>query len=363
MSSEAACPSMKVCLLALWSDSLTYTVARALAFAGHDITVWVADVERDRGSGWSLSGRLAALPGVTVVADPTARPAAGFDLLIVQGHPQLIGHRAVLDLLAPHAPRITAISAGDRSKPYRQALRLQWREWRWYGRWFRAVGGVVYKDGYYPLDWLGLFRTRRVVGFDAHSKFLQDAVLFDAIHARDWRSDAVRPLRANFLGSRDPAVRGRILDSVESYFKTSEDGPRMAWHAYSDAQPAALGPEDFLRVLTDSDFTLSPPGYSRVTHRPVEALLRGSIPVLNADELELYDLGLADGVNCVAVRPGGWPAAMERIVRMDAAAISGMRRNIEAMLDGRVAYPALARDMSRRLGLDQPADVRQESAP
>jgi hypothetical protein len=125
----------------------------------------------------------------------------------------------------------------------------------------------------------------------------------------------------------------------------------MLWHAYSDAQPAALSPEDFLRALTDSDFTLAPPGYSLVTHRPVEALLRGSIPVLNRDELDLYDLGLADGVNCIAVPPGGWPDAMERIIGMDASAIVGMRRNIQAMVPDRVAYPALARDMAHRLGL------------
>jgi hypothetical protein len=362
---------MRVCLLALWSDSLTYTMARALAFAGHTVTVWVADVERDRQSDWSLSRRIAAIPGVTVVADPTASPPDRIDQLIVQGHPQLRFHRNALDLLAPRASRLTAVSAGDRSRSLRQAIRIQWQEWRWYGRWFAKVKRIAYKDGHYPLDWLGVFRSRRVVGFDAHSKFLQDARLFDAIHASDWQSNTPRPLRANFLGSRDPAVRSRILDSVESYFvpsgpSSSPDagsGQRMAWHAYSDAQPAALSPEDFLRVLSESDFTLSPPGYSLVTHRPVEALLRGSIPVLNADELDLYDLGLADGVNCIAVPPGGWPAAMDRVVRMSAAQITDMRRNIAAMLDTQVAYPALARNMSRRLGLDRPEIASTEPAP
>jgi hypothetical protein len=126
----------------------------------------------------------------------------------------------------------------------------------------------------------------------------------------------------------------------------------MVWRAYSDAQPAALSPDEFLKVLTESDFTLSPPGYSLVTHRPVEALLRGSIPVLNAGELDLYDLGLADGVNCIAVPPGGWPAAMERITGMSDTDIFAMRRNVQAMLANRVAYPALSRDMSQRLGLN-----------
>jgi hypothetical protein len=104
--------------------------------------------------------------------------------------------------------------------------------------------------------------------------------------------------------------------------------------------------------LTDSDFTLSPPGYSLVTHRPVEALLRGSIPVLNTDELDLYDLDLVDGVNCIAVPSGEWPAAMDRIIHMDESEIVAMRRNIQVMLTERVAYPALSRNMCRRLGLD-----------
>jgi hypothetical protein len=124
----------------------------------------------------------------------------------------------------------------------------------------------------------------------------------------------------------------------------------MVWHVYSDAEPAALGQQEFLDVLSRSAFTLAPLGYSHVTHRPIEALLRGSIPVLSADELDLYDLGLADGVNCVAVARGGWPRAMRRIVAMTDTEIAGMRRNIQAMLADKVAYPALARDMVRRLG-------------
>lgn len=346
---------MNVCLLALWSDSLTYTVARAVAFTGHQVLVWVADVERDQGSDWSLSPRLATIPGVKVIADRSARPPEKIDQLIVQGHPQLLHHREVLDLLAARAARLTAITAGDRSRPFRQALRLQWREWRWYGNWFGKVKCIAYKDGPYRIDWLGLFRPRRVVGFDAHSKFLQDEKLFRALHAQDWDSNTPRPIRANFLGSRDPATRGRILDSVEDFFTSATPagvGQRMVWHAYSDAQPAALSGEAFLQVLTDSDFTLAPPGYSLVTHRPIEALLRGSIPVLHADELDLYDLGLVDGVNCIAVAPHGWRAAMQRIVDMSSAEVAGMRENIRAMLEEKVAYPALARDISRRLGLE-----------
>jgi len=180
--------------------------------------------------------------------------------------------------------------------------------------------------------------------------------LFRAIHAQDWKSDSRRPIRANFVGSRDPARRGQILDSIDAYFFNTFPGDNeqkhMVWHVYSDARPAALSPVEFLNTLANSDFTLSPPGYSLVTHRPVEALLRGSIPVINADELDLYDLGLADGMNCIAVSKGGWPAAMDRITRMGEVEIVAMRRNVLAMLNERVVYPALSRNICRRLGLD-----------
>jgi hypothetical protein len=279
----------------------------------------------------------------------------GFDVLIVQGHPALLTRRAVLDRLAPLAREITAISSGDRSKTARQALALQWREWRWYGRWFGKVRRIAYKDGFHPVDALGLLRPRRVVGFDAHSKFLQDAGLFRAIHARDWEPGVVRPVRANFIGSRDPASRSRILDSVENRFVCAGPGPRMVWHAYTDAQPAALSGAQFLQALTDSDFTLSPPGYSLVTHRPVEALLRGSIPILNQDELDLYALDLVDGVNCIAVPPGGWAAAIDRIQRMEQPEIVAMRRHVQALVPKRVDYGPLARDMGARLGVTSSA--------
>lgn len=348
---------MAVCVLALWSDSLTYTIARALAFSGHKVVVWVADVQRDQGSTWSLSGRIAAIPGAEVVADAAAEPPSRIGRLIVQGHPLLLGYNDTLDRLATRADRITAVSYGDRVRPYRQALGLQWRELRWYGRWIPRITQVVYKDGFYPVDLFRLLKPRYVVGFDAHSHFLRDQVLFEAIHAEDWTPEEMRGVRANFLGSRDPQRRERILASVEPFFSADAgsglaQGKRMVWHAYTDAQPAALSPLDFLKALAESDFTLAPPGYSLVTHRPVEALLRGSIPVLNASELDLYDLGLSDGVNCIAVPPGGWADAMQRIVGMSEAEVVAMRKNIRAMLSERVNYPALARDISRRLGVD-----------
>jgi hypothetical protein len=215
----------------------------------------------------------------------------------------------------------------------------------------------VYKDGFYRFDLFGVVRPRFVVGFDVHSRFLHNRMLFDAIHAEDWNSDTVRPIRANFVGSRDPQRRREILARIESGFSPSaqvdEMQKRWFWHVYSDDQPAALSQAEFLKVLSDSDFTLCPPGYSLVTHRPVEALLRGSIPVLNLREVDLYDLSLVDGVNCVAVTNDDWPGAMRRVIRLPETEIVKMRRNIQAMVAARVAYRQISSGICRRLEVDE----------
>lgn len=347
---------MKTCLVTWRSDSLTYTVAKALAYSGHEVLVWVADAASDRAWDWSLSRQIASIPGASVAEGDAATPPPRLDRLVIQGNPRLLRETATLDRLATVARGVTLISKGDRLQSHGRAWLTQWHEWRWARRWSGKLDRIAYKDGFHPLDLWGLLRSRRVVGFDVHSKFLQDEALFRAIHTPDWEDGAQRPYRANFLGSRDPDRRRRILASVEPYFERAApamDPPQgMYWHAYSDAEPAALGPEAFMQVLTGSDFTLCPPGYSLVTHRPVEALLRGSVPVLNADEIDLYDLDLRDGENCIAVEGGRWPEAMQRLLGMDQERVRAMRRNIRALLPERVQYEALARDMCRRLGVE-----------
>lgn len=351
---------MKTCLVTSISDSLTYTVAKALAYSGHEVMVWVADAKIDRNWDWSLSRHIAAIPGVTMAEGDRATPPQHIDRLVVQINRKLLKDTDSLEKLAPVAQTITLITLGDRRHTLGKALSQQWREWRWIHRWAGKIDRVAYKDGFHNRDFWGLWKPRNVVGFDVHSKFLQDEGLFDSMHARDWDADRRRTNLANFLGSRDPEVRERILASVERYFTEPGDamqkyhpGKRMRWLAYTDAQPAALSAQEFLDALTESDFTLAPPGYSRVTHRPVEALLRGSIPVLNADELDLYDLGLVDGVNCIAVPAGGWPDAMNRIFTMDEHGIRRMRRHILTMLPQKVDYAPLARDISCRLGVTE----------
>jgi hypothetical protein len=350
---------MMVGLLAFRVDSLTYTIAKALSYGGYDVSLHSISQEHVCDIDTRLSKMLAATPGVTVRKCDESEIPAVLDHLVVQGHPQLLEHRSMLRVVARHAKCLTIISSGDRKLSTKKTILKQWRELRWYGHMLFRVKRVVYKDGFYPADLFGLFFPRSVIGFDVHSKFLCDQEAFSQIHARDWKINTQRPILANFLGSQDPDRRLRIVDSVRSFFNQNDDKPstvsparEMFWHEFSDTSPAVMGASEYLDVLSQSDFTLCPPGYSLVTHRPLEALLRGSIPILNSNELDLYDMDFQDGVNCIAASPDDWPSTIERLFQFKESAVIEMRRNISSMFGNFLDYEISSKHMRIRLGLE-----------
>jgi len=349
---------MNICHLVFRADSLTYTVAKALTSVGHEVSVWVVDPEYGRRTAEAIQKRLISTARVKIVPRRERELPASIDRLIVQVFPRPLESIQDFDPLARRAQRITLISAGDRSKTWREAIKLQWLEVQRCRPHAGKIDRVVYKDGFYRFDVHGIFKPRRVTGFDVHSQFLHSEEAFRTIHACNWRPESPRPILASFLGSQDPDARKRILDSVRPMFtdRTGKSHPvvgfkRMYWHEYSDASPGGLDPMEFLDVLSRSDFALCPRGYSLVTHRPMEALLRGSIPVLSASELDLYDIGLEDGVNCIAVPDERWQETVANLARIEEDKVIEMRRNVFAMLRDRLGYESSSERMRSRLGL------------
>jgi hypothetical protein len=346
---------MDICHLVSRSDSLTYTVAKALTHGGHDVYVWEALPPERSQPVSKIRERLVNIPGVKITSGRDDIVPAQYNRLIIQIFPRLMEHAHVIGPLASRARRITVVTAGDRSHPWRTALRLQRRELGVLLPWLHRVERIGYKDGFYAFDLYALFKSRRVVGFDIHSQFLHDAQAFAAIHAPDWDVEAQRRYLANFLGSQDPKARKLVLDAVRPFFSGSGSGSiaRLSfWHEYSDAVPNGMEWPRFLGVLSDSNFTLCPPGYSLVTHRPMEALLRGSIPVLHENELDLYGIGLVDGVNAIAVLPGQWAATMERLAGLPEDRVIAMRKNIWSLVESHIHYEACSRRMRSRLGME-----------
>ena len=344
---------MKICLLTWWGDSLTYTVARALSTAGHTVDILITDRERHLAAKWGISARIRDIPGVTLLFAPDHESPEHYGILVIQSFPRIGEHTALASRLADRSDHVTLISFGDRVRPWRDAVRLQRVEQQVVRPFSRKLNVVAYKDGCHPLDLFALARVRRVhVGFDVHSKFLQSDALFRKIHATDWSVDEPRRLRLNFVGSRDPARRGEALERADRGWQSAgeRDDRRVLWKVYSDDQPGALPESEFVDILSDSDFTLAPPGHSLITHRPVEAMLRGSIPILNAREAPIYELGLRDGENCLLVRNDDWAAAVHRALAMEPAEVRRMRTHILSARRTRLDYPVLAAAICRRLG-------------
>jgi hypothetical protein len=348
---------MTICYLVFRADSLTYTISKALTYAGYDVLVWVVDPEHGRRAMDKIQKRLVATPGVRVLSGQEGELPTRLDRLVVQVFPRPFESVQDFDLLAKRASRIAVISAGDRSKPWRAAMELQWMELRRFMPHAGKIDRVLYKDGFYRFDLHGLLKPRSVTGFDVHSQFLDSQAAFRTIHNCDWKPESSRAILASFLGSQDPHPRKRILDSVRDLFEPSHEAEAirgqkvMYWHEYSDASPGGIDPIGFLDVLSRSDFALCPRGYSLVTHRPMEALLRGSIPVLSASELDLYDIGLRDGVNCIAVPRGGWRQTVQSLGQIGESKVVGMRRAIASMLGDRLDYEASSARMRMRFGL------------
>ncbi|MBI3154318.1 MAG: hypothetical protein HYZ20_02820 [Burkholderiales bacterium] len=351
---------LRVGYLVFRPESLTFTVCRALSECGIGVSIWTADAEPGARLASSIQQRVQGIDGVRIVGRDAAQRPEVLDRLIVQCFPRTHDVLRELPPLAARARAITLISAGDRSRRWAEALRLQGLELRSLGAAARRVDRVLYKDGFHKVDLFAAGRRRDMVGFDVHSQFLSDRDKQTVMHARDWDPHVARPLRANFMGCRDPQPRLAILDAVRERFVSpsgtaiaSPGGQPMFWCEYSDAAPQGLTPVEFVQTLTQSDFTLCPLGYSRVTHRPLEALLRGSIPVLDASELDLYGIELADGGNCIAVGRDGWAAAVDRIAAMPEPAVLAMRARVHAMRPA-LDYARLAAGICSRLGLQRP---------
>jgi hypothetical protein len=79
---------MNICHLAFRPDSLTYTVARALVSAGHDVLVWVVDADYNRRPAAKIRDRLVAIPRVRIVPRNLDELPASFDRLIIQVFPR-----------------------------------------------------------------------------------------------------------------------------------------------------------------------------------------------------------------------------------------------------------------------------------
>jgi hypothetical protein len=157
-----------------------------------------------------------------------------------------------------------------------------------------------------------------------------------------------RRFRLGFLGGQQPPRRSAQLAQcrqaideagitiVRSNFGSSEGANKAAWLEIGGSETTvAVDPSEYLHILADMDFCVSPPGWGRYSHRTVEAIVRGAVPILS--DASAYDLDLRDGENCIIVSDGNWREATRRALVMSQSEVVRLRNSVLALREERVA--------------------------
>jgi len=134
-----------------------------------------------------------------------------------------------------------------------------------------------------------------------------------------------RKYSVGFMGNKNPKERSIAL--AECRRAVAEAGVESFWIEYGDDGPRnALTSEQFISTLGEIDFCLCPVGWSSWTHRVIESLCRGAIPILPASNL--YGLDLRDRVNCISVTQDDWYAAVKTALSLPTHKLEEMRRSV-----------------------------------
>lgn len=196
-----------------------------------------------------------------------------------------------------------------------------------------------------------IFFGDRRASLDAWSSTLQKRTFFSPyLHPQlfsdeslnrvfsDFSVNEARPYAIGFMGNKNPTERSAILAECRRAIEGAN--ARSFWIEYGDSEHHnALTPEQFVSTLGQMDFCLCPTGWSRWTHRVVESLCRGAIPILQ--DAHLYGLSLQDSVNCIVVKDDDWYGSVKAALSLPIEDLHRLRRNVmelrEKMLTPSVA--------------------------
>src|SRR6266540_3294024 len=168
-----------------------------------------------------------------------------------------------------------------------------------------------------------------------HPKFIANSEWLKASFA-PVQVDAPRQWRLGFLGNREPPERTVRLAQCKGAIAGAES--RVNWREYGGwetIEPRGLVPMEYMQALSDLDFCLSPPGWGlQWTHRTIEALVRGAIPVL--EDPQAHGLDLRDGENCIIAKSDDWGSAVRRALNYAEADVRRMRGNVVALRESQL---------------------------
>lgn len=200
-----------------------------------------------------------------------------------------------------------------------------------------------------------------------HPQFLTSPAYRQAMFGERPSLTPFRRFRLGFIGNRQPPERDAVLRRIRYWLERQpairlheEFGPEtnepdgsldVLWIEYGDDDSRrGLPPDRYIDALDSLDFCLCPLGWGgNWTHRVVEALLRGAIPITENEDR--YNLGLIDREHCIVVHGGDWEEAVERALKLTPECIAEMRRKISTLAEHRMHPRVAARQLREQMGL------------
>ncbi len=221
---------------------------------------------------------------------------------------------------------------------------------------------------------LGLAKASKI-GYFVNPYFLKDVDLRYKMFTQNWRPEFSRFLRLLFAGNLMPLQRKRIIETVGQYLRQASqvqvltnlqdflkrqntqnsNQASILWMERSgdvdlsgQINTDTIPPSQWADILSQADFSFCPPGYERKTHRVIESLLQGAIPILDCPEE--YDIELQDGVNCLVVRHNDWIGAVQRALAMSIEDVTSLRFGVEACRNRYLTLESAGRHLAEKLG-------------
>lgn len=326
---------MNVCIFA--PDLYHAMETIAFYFRTNGAKVTIATQTGDAGSEhpWSLE-RVRRSEIVCSISD---EPAA-FDLMIADAFVDLRYLKA-LSGLASRTKHLAFLFPHDGTTIKRRAGHLL----RYWPQSVKAKTSIFIGDRRLTADTMApAFQGRAFYSPYIHPQLLTEETLHQVF--ADFTMEGKRPYSIGFIGNKNPPERGQILRECRQVI--DKNNTRSMWIEYGDDEHhTALAPHQYIEALGQMDFCICPAGWGgNWTHRVIESLCRGAIPIL--PDHHLYGLDLRDSFTCLTVRGGDWHGVISNALHLPIESVREMRRNILNLRDTLLVPQAAASRFSRQ---------------
>lgn len=201
-----------------------------------------------------------------------------------------------------------------------------------------------------------------------HPQYIVDKSYAQLMFVAEKEYQAEREFKFTYLGNKNPPEREIVLKRVRktlntvaesNYFEDyplqsqpTERGMNILWIEYGDrGSKRGLKPPEYVKALNETDFCICPLGWGgNWTHRVIEALVCGAIPIL--EDADRYNVGLTDMETCIAVKNSNWEEAIERATQLNLNEIITMRSKIKTIKESCLIPEVAAQRFRQSINLD-----------